>query len=415
MNQLTSLPVKAWLTALFSLALLASTSGCGVLYIMMPSPEISYDAALGDLDGDGDLDAFLANGKNESVLPSTIWLNQGGRQGNTEGRFAVSGLRLGQFDSHSVELGDLDGDGDLDAALGVGGLMVFINQGGAQKGDPGDFQGFRRGFWLADSQDVTGIWSVALGDLDGDGDLDAATGVCCGGIAFFADDRREVLPSAALVWINDGIGEFEDSGQRLGTQGVSDIALGDLDGDGDLDAYAANSSSVADLEGNDEHNQPDLVWLNDGSGHFESSGQRLGQQESLAAALGDLDSDGDLDAFVAGRGPALVWLNDGRAFFTASDQRLGDLPARHVSLGDLDSDGDLDALLYNDQDAQIWLNDGDGGFQLSRQQLEMPEHHALALGDLDGDGDLDLFAGYVDERYDAWWNDGSGRLGKRWR
>ena len=79
------------------------------------------------------------------------------------------------------------------------------------------------------------------------------------------------------------------------------VALGDVDGDGDLDAFVANS------------NQANRVWLNDGSGTFTDSGQSLGDSSSWAVALGDLDGDGDLDAFVgeldgqANRGVAERW------------------------------------------------------------------------------------------------------------
>jgi hypothetical protein len=64
-------------------------------------------------------------------------------------------------------------------------------------------------------------------------------------------------------------------------------ALGDVDGDGDLDALVAN------------YEQANRVWLNNGSGTFSDSGQSLGSSKSVGAALGDVDGDGDLDAFVA--------------------------------------------------------------------------------------------------------------------
>ena len=47
------------------------------------------------------------------------------------------------------------------------------------------------------------------------------------------------------------------------------------------------------------NDQPNTVWLNDGLGNFSDTGQRLGGSYSAEVVLGDVDSDGDLDAFVA--------------------------------------------------------------------------------------------------------------------
>jgi len=71
----------------------------------------SFGVALGDLDGDGDLDAWVANYNG----PNRVWINQGGIQGGAAGNFADSSQALGNSDSIDVALGDLDGDGDLDA------------------------------------------------------------------------------------------------------------------------------------------------------------------------------------------------------------------------------------------------------------------------------------------------------------
>ena len=78
-----------------------------------------------------------------------------------------------------------------------------------------------------------------------------------------------------------------------------DISLGDVDGDGDLDAFVVNGGS-----------QANKVWLNNGSGSFSDSGQSLGTLISTEVALGDVDGDGDLDAFVANVGANKVWLNE---------------------------------------------------------------------------------------------------------
>jgi len=68
--------------------------------------------------------------------------------------------------------------------------------------------------------------SVALADIDGDGDLDLVAG----------NDAGE--PNR--VYTNDGSGNFTDSGQMLGSNNTVSVALADIDGDGDLDLVAGN-------------------------------------------------------------------------------------------------------------------------------------------------------------------------------
>jgi len=95
-----------------------------------------------------------------------------------------------------------------------------------------------------------------------------------------------------------GTPQFVDSGQNLGSATSWDVALGDLDGDGDLDAYVANWGA-------------NKVWRNNGDGTF-TAGQNLGSASTYDVALGDLDGDGDLDAFVANwAGANRVWVNNG--------------------------------------------------------------------------------------------------------
>jgi hypothetical protein len=189
---------------------------------------------------------------------------------------------------------------------------------------------------------------VALGDVDGDADLDAWFGCgLSGGNGASAVD---------VLYLNDGEGKFTDSGQRLNTVSTGDVQLGDLDGDGDLDAYLANGN----WNGGDF---PDRVWMNDGTGKFTDSGQRLGRSNGRSMGLGDLDGDGDLDAVVANgatlftvRGQAnVVWLNDGSGVFT-SGQELGDAATTGVAVGDIDNDGDLDAFFEPWSGNQVWIN-----------------------------------------------------------
>ena len=286
----------------------------------------SRDVALGDLDGDGDLDAFVANRGSNFGLPNKVWLNDG------LGNFTDSGQSLGNSSSRSLSLGDLDGDGDLDAfianspVVGGGPNRVWLNDGGAQGGTPGNFTD--SGYGLGNSNSH----GVALGDVDGDGDFDAFV------TNYVQADR---------VWLNDGTGSFVDSCQSLDVSSGFDVALGDLNGDGALDAFVANWG------------QSNTVWLNDGVGTFVDSGQLLGNSESLGVALGDLNGDGTLDAFVANYGePNKVWLNDGTGSFSDSGQNLGGSNSWDVALGDVEGDGDLDAFIANGdgQANKVWLN-----------------------------------------------------------
>ncbi len=288
----------------------------------------SQSVSLGDVDGDGDLDAFVTNWSQAN----RVWLNGG------SGTFSLSGNSLGSSSSTVVSLGDVDGDGDLDAFGAVDGdpgkpNRVWLNGGSGTFSLSGNSLGGSRSY------------GVSLGDVDGDGDLDA-----------FVANRTE--PNR--VWLNDGSGAFSDSGNSLGSSSSMGVSLGDMDGDGDLDAFVANDS------------QPNRVWLNDGSGVFSDSGNSLGGSRSVGVSLGDVDGDGDLDAFVANDNsyysaqPNLIWLNGGSGTFSLSGNSLGDSESNAVSLGDVDGDGDLDAFVANDsQPNRVWLNtpldtDGDG-------------------------------------------------------
>jgi hypothetical protein len=334
----------------------------------------SFAVALGDLDGDGELDAVVAN---ENMTAETVWLNDG------SGAFSPhSGTpAFGAGSSWDVTLGDLDGDGDLDAVVANyfdQAETVWLNDGsGAFSPHPNT-----PAFGAGDST------AVALGDLDGDGDLDAV----------IANNSNQT----ETVWLNDGSGAFSphSTTPAFGAGDSLDVALGDLDGDGDLDAVVAN------------YDQAQTVWLNDGSGAFSPhlSTPSFGAGVSWKVALGDVDGDGDLDAVVANWGETqTVWLNDGSGAFSPHPGKpsFGAGYSLAVSLGDLDGDGDLDALVANYEQAQtVWLNDGSGAFSPhpTTPSFGIGNSRDVALGDLDGDGDLDALVANYGEAQTVWLN-----------
>ena len=308
--------------------------------------------SLGDLDGDGDLDAFVSN-----IDDIKVWVNDG------LGSFTNSGQSLEGQNNNQSALGDLDGDGDLDAFVpnSIGGNTVWFNVGNGVFTNSGQALGNNKSR------------TAALADLDGDGDLDAF-------VANALNPNTNV--SSNTVWLNDGTGNFSATRQTLGNFRSQDVALADLDRDGDIDAFVTNYTA------------PNKVWLNSGNGIFIDSEQELGNSVSYNVSLGDLDGDGDTDAFVTNNNqPDRIWLNDGDGAFADGGLTLDAPFSQHASLGDVDGDGDLDIFLLNYYNNRVWINDGSGTFRNSGFILGVDVSTNLALGDLNGDGCIDAFVG----------------------
>jgi TolB protein len=345
----------------------------------------TFQAGLGDLDGDGDLDAVFANPLTHN---SAVWLNDGGVQGGTPGTFTDTGQKLTQY-GHGVGVADLDGDGDLDAVIACHQFRtpskVYLNDGAGILQETQD---------LGDGA-ISGA-ELNLLDLNGDGYIDVH-------IMYYAPDG---VPDK--VYLNDGHATFTDSGLALDEE---TIAWGDLDGDGDTD-YFGKRWGVGYT-----------VMLNDGGvqgrtpGQFSAGWQMDDTQSTLGSiALADFDGDGDLDALVTngfqdtGSFPSRLFWNDGGQF-TDSGQILNPTLAAEVTAGDLDGDGDPDVVVANmDLPDEIWLNDGGiqegtpGHFTDSGLRLGDQNHMSTkpSLGDLDGD--LNLFIGSLNGAPEIWFN-----------
>ncbi|OUS07337.1 hypothetical protein A9Q81_01270 [Gammaproteobacteria bacterium 42_54_T18] len=297
--------------------------------------------------------------------------------------YAGTGQSLGGGDSKGVALGDLDGDGDLDMAVVndfSGGNKIYLNDGASTFSEP------------LQSIGTDNSEAVALGDMDGDGDLDMVV----------ANDNFY----KSKIYLNDGSAIFTGSGQEIETSSSVDVVLGDLDGDGDLDVIF-----VKHFGGND-------IYMNDGSGVLGDAVQSIGDdKEGDTIALGDVDGDGDLDMIVgnvnfSSTDETRLYLNDGNGVFSTSSVSLGLNVNSHIELGDLDGDGDLDMIIANlsryvSSPNRVYINDGSGVFSILEQSLDDFESTSLALGDVDLDGDLDCI---TDDS--IYINDGSGTFTK---
>ncbi len=334
--------------------------------------------AWGDMDGDGDLDLAVGNLANVTQ----IYRNDGG------GNFSEIPSALGSDSkwTSSLAWGDMDGDGDLDLAVGNSGKygfnQIYRNDGG------GNFSEIRGAL----GPGTKSTDSLAWGDMDGDGDLDLAVGN---------------LEDVNQIYRNDGRGNFSEVLGILGsdTKLTWSLDWGDMDGDGDLDLAVGNAQDV---------NQ---VYRNDGGDNFFEIPGALGSdtKDTFSLVWGDMDSDGDLDLAVGNHGVNginQIYRNDGRGNFSEIFRILG-TNARNFAWGDIDGDGDLDLAVGNLQDVnRIHRNNGEGSFSEIPGALGSIPYstHSFAWGDMDGDGDLDLAVGNTEQVNQIYRNDGGGNF-----
>jgi hypothetical protein len=319
---------------------------------------VGRGVALDDLNGDGALDAFVVNesGPNSQFR---IYFGDG------HGRFVDSGQRLERpTEGGKPVVVDIDGNGSRDV---ITGRTVWLNDG------HGRFSPDATRFVDADN---ARFWQVRPADLNGDGLIDLFT------IVMTNDGAK------ARIYLNDRKGRFQSTGQPLGQGILAAVELGDVNGDGFTDAV------LSGWRNGDADPCPNRVLLNDGRGRFTETGQVFdeGLRHSHGLALGDLDGDGDLDLVLATQHApfARIYLNDGKGRFTAGCT-LGTNGAEKVALADLDGDGSLDIFLACIGPDEIWLNDGRGRFSDSGLRLGAEWSWEVAVGDVNNDGLQDLF------------------------
>ena len=272
--------------------------------------------------------------------------------------------------ANTMALGDVDHDGDLDLFWGdffEPGLLFIENTGTCAHPS---LRGAPRPFPPHDPVRTSGYNAPTLGDADLDGDLDLVMGVLGG--AF--NPNSTMVENLYLFAQQDGV--FSPVTSRLirtldvGSESLP--ALADLDEDGDLDLLVSNK-----IEPENARTGALFVFENTGTATapaFAARGPAPGLPEGYhyAPAFGDLDADGDLDVLLGSwRDRIAYYRNDG--------------PARP------DESGVMPTLTLVDSAVAT----------LTRGRNATP-----ALADMDGDGDLDLFVGEASGALNYYRNDG---------
>ncbi len=238
--------------------------------------------ALGDLDGDGRMDLIVASKSDpDDDETGKAWWFRG--VGDTRTEFRAAGvLDVGTAFHLSPAMGDLDGDGTDDLAMGTwrGGIRLYLSQGGDLV--PLDTLDLPSGSHA----------TPALGDLDGDGDLDLIAGTSRGSLVRFENIGTPTAPRFAR---GRSVADI-DIGRR------AHASLGDLDADGTPELFVSGFDTVAvfSVDGGALTPMPNALL----------EGIALPPQATFA--LGDVTRDGIVDAVVGGRSGGVLWLRGRR-------------------------------------------------------------------------------------------------------
>ncbi|HAK51265.1 MAG TPA: hypothetical protein DCM54_05095 [Gammaproteobacteria bacterium] len=384
---------------------------------------VSGGAALADVDGDGDLDAYLVQGgeipSTEANVADRLYLNRG------DGYFDEAPADSGTDDpgyGMGVAAGDYDNDGDVDLYVTNYGPNVLLRNDGT-----GRFEDVSLAAGVDDPR-----WSAAATflDLDADGDLDLfvvnymnwTPGIeqdCfVRGVPTYCGPTIYNVPAMDRLYRNNGDGTFTDItfaaginvafGNGLGTVGA------DFNDDGLTDLFVANDMMVNQL------------WLNQGNLRFKDESLLWGvaldehgvAKAGMGVAAADYDDDDDTDLLVVNLKEQTdsFFRNEGKYFVDVTREvGLAAPSVRHtrfgVALADFNNDGSLDLYEANgriessnpavanfDEPNLLFKGTRDGKRfhfdQVTPQGgVSAPLIHTsrgLAVGDVNDDGGLDL-------------------------
>jgi hypothetical protein len=386
------------------------TAAVGIAHVQSTTPGtegMTGGAAAADFDGDGLVDLFFTRVDS----PDVLYRNTGS---GFEDVSAAAGLTQ-TLPTSGAAAGDIDNDGDLDLYVTAtihGRYYLYVNNGAGQFSE----EAISRGAAVSGENSVTrrGM-GVAFGDYDRDGYLDILTSDHSRPTA---TSGSRLLRNAGAT----NPGHFEDVTHSAGLDvyrqalALPDTAyrfqpqFSDLDRDGHLDIVFSADSRTSQL-----------FW-NNGDGTFTDGTVAAGvgtDKSGMGSAVGDYDGDGDLDWFVTaifdtpflGVNPGnRLYRNNGDRTFTDVTTAAGvrnSGAGNELSWGwgtalvDYDNDADRDlvmtngwiALGYGGDDTTLWRNDNSETFTDVSDAAgitDTGQGRGLLRLDYDADGDQDI-------------------------
>ncbi|MFN0205051.1 MAG: FG-GAP repeat domain-containing protein, partial [Planctomycetota bacterium] len=302
--------------------------------------------------------------KKDIVMVNSITHDISVLMGSGDGGFGVAmnySVSPG-INPYSLAMGDFNGDGKADVATGNWNsqdISILLNAGTGSFGAPGNF-----------SIGKVPV-SIAIGDANGDGNLDIAT--------------ADYYSNTASILLGSGTGTLGAASHfNVGTSPLGGLAFGDLSGDGNADLVTTN------LNSNDIS-----ILLGDGLGSFAAANNISVGTNPYSIEIGDFDGDGNRDLIITIRYPGAVVLLMGTgagAFAPPNYLSAGLTVPMDLAIADIDGDSRLDLLISESTNLSVLLGNGLGAFASPSIHEIGNFAESIVLDDINSDGRIDLAA-----------------------